>query len=52
MFNRGIYISTIKNIVQRYRKNGNIKEKKTVNISQATCIKHIFIFRYVKVHTS
>lgn len=28
MFNRGIYISTIKNIVQRYRKNGNIKEKK------------------------
>lgn len=53
MFNRGIYISTIKNIVQRYRKNGNIKEKKrTVNISQPTCIKHIFIFRYVKVHTS
>lgn len=50
MFNRGIYISTIKNIVQRYRKNGNIKKKK--NISQATCIKHISIFRYVKVHTS
>lgn len=53
MFKRGIYISTIKNIVQRYRKNGNIKGKKiTVNISQATCIKHISIFRYVKVHTS
>lgn len=28
MFNRGIYISTTKNIVQRYRKNGNIKKKK------------------------
>lgn len=28
MFNRGIHISTIKNIVQRYRKNGNIKKKK------------------------
>lgn len=28
MFNRGIYISTIKNIVQRYRKNENIKKKK------------------------
>lgn len=28
MFNRGIYISTIKNIVQRYGKNGNIKKKK------------------------
>lgn len=28
MFNRGIYILTIKNIVQRYRKNGNIKKKK------------------------
>lgn len=53
MLNRGIYISIIKNIVQRYRKNGNIKEKKrTVNISQATCLKHISIFRYVKVHTS
>lgn len=53
MFNRGIYISTIKNIVQRYRKNENIKKKKrAVNISQATCIKHISIFRYVKVHTS
>lgn len=28
MFNRGIYISTIKNIVQRYRKNENIKKRK------------------------
>lgn len=28
MFYRGIYISTIKNLVQRYRKNGNIKKKK------------------------
>lgn len=28
MLNRGIYISIIKNIVQRYRKNGNIKKKK------------------------
>lgn len=53
MFNRGIYISTIKNIVQRYRKKWKYKEKKrAVNISQATCIKHISIFRYVKVHTS
>lgn len=28
MFNRVIYISTIKNIVQKYRKNENIKKKK------------------------